>query len=326
MSYSVKKLSDIDLRNIMYEKPKKVNTYYQSNINYQMNGRKKPFMIQTPYSINKTNFKEDKKHLTIEMEVPKEMYDFFINLDEHNAEKAFNSSKDWFNQEIPKDIIDDYYKSSIKPFKEGAPIKMKVKIPYYNGECQTKIYDNLRNTIDLSSIPQESNIILILHVNAIRFLKQNFYTDIYVTQIKVCYKKDDFTIPNICIVEDDQNDLNVDDLIDSENIPKPELENQESGPNLEIPKELHLEIPKELEQHLEIPKELEIKENLDLEIIQMEEVPSREQLRKEKIERKLLESRKEYQYACNIFKQAEELVQIKNNRIKELEEKFNKLN
>ena len=174
MSYSVKKISDINLNNICYEVPKKINTYYQSPINYEMNGRKKPFMIQTPHCLNKTDFSLDKKHLSIEIEIPTEMYESLINLDDHNADIAFNNSKNWFKKEIPKDIIEDYYKSSIKPFKEGSSIKMKVKIPHFNGECQTKIYDNQRNVVKLSDIPVDSNIILIIHVNAIRFLKQNF--------------------------------------------------------------------------------------------------------------------------------------------------------
>ena len=226
MSYSVKKIKDLNFKNIFYENPKKVNTFYQSLIQYQMNGRMKPLMVQTPHCINLTDFSEDKKYLTIELEITNDLYDFFINLDEQNAEKAFINSSEWFKQDIPKDIIDDYYKSSVKPFKENVNPKLKVKIPYFNGECQTKIYDNQRNIINLKDIPKGSNILLILHINSIRFLKQNFYTDIYVTQIKVCYKKDDFTIPNVCIVEDDflDNILNVDDLIDSENI----LQNEET--------------------------------------------------------------------------------------------------
>jgi len=350
MSFSVKKIKDVNLSSVMYETPSKVNSYYQSKIEYQMNGKMKPLMIQTPHCLSLSDFSEDKKYLTIELEITTELYDFFINIDDQNAEKAFLNSSSWFKQEIPKDVIDDYYKPSVKPFKENATPKLKVKIPYYNGECQTKIYDNRKNIIGLNDIPIGSNILLILHVNAIRFLKQNFYTDTYVTQIKVCYKKDDFTIPNVCIVDDDapENEFNVDDLIDSENISEPvgeSLENEEpleiseepDGESQEISEEPIVEsdvepiVEPDVEPIVEPDVEpiIEPDENIESqepEIIQMEEVKSREDVRKEKIERKLKESKKEFQYACNIFKQAEELVEIKNKRIKELEEKLNKLN
>ena len=353
MSFSVKKIKDVNLSSVMYETPSKVNSYYQSKIEYQMNGKMKPLMIQTPHCLSLSDFSEDKKYLTIELEITPELYDFFITLDEQNAEKAFLNSSSWFKQEIPKDIIDDYYKPSVKPVRENATPKLRVKIPYYNGDCQTKIYDNRKNTIGLKDIPVGSNILLILHINAIRFLKQNFYTDTYVTQIKVCYKKDDFTIPNVCIVEDDapENEFNVEDLIDPENIPieeslEPEekLEEseestvqesavQESAVQEPVIKDPIVEEPIVEEPIVEEPiveePVVELEENIETqepEIIQMEEVKSREDLKKEKIRKKLEESKKEFQYACNIFKQAEELVEIKNNRIKELEEKLNKLN
>jgi hypothetical protein len=377
MSFSVKKIKDTNFQSIFYETPKKVNSYYQSSIEYQMNGRMKPLMIQTPHCINLSDFSEDKKYLTIELEITPELYDFFINIDEYNAEKAFINSKEWFKQDIPKDIIDDYYKPSVKPVKENANPKLKVKIPYFNGQCQTKIYDNRKNIIELKDIPVGSNILLILHINAVRFLKQNFYTDIYVTQIKVCYKKDDFTIPNVCIVDDvdgdgDQdNEFNVEDLIDSENIQldEPELDNQEADnqeadnqepdnlepdnlepDNLE-PDNLEPENqeadnlePDNLEPEILEPEilepdnlEPEKKEPENQDIIHMVETPNLDFLekptenieevklkdaKKEKIERKLAEAQKEFQYACNIFKQSEELVDIKNKRIKELEEKL----
>ena len=351
MSFSVKKIKDVNLSSVMYETPSKVNSYYQSKIEYQMNGKMKPLMIQTPHCLSLSDFSEDKKYLTIELEITTELYDFFINIDEQNAEKAFLNSSSWFKQEIPKDVIDDYYKPSVKPFKENATPKLKVKIPYYNGECQTKIYDNRKNIIGLKDIPIGSNILLILHVNAIRFLKQNFYTDTYVTQIKVCYKKDDFTIPNVCIVEDDspENEFNVEDLIDSENISEPvgeslgneepvedsqEPDEESQDPNedsQELDEESKEDIVVEPDENMSSPEIIQLEEPEIIqieepEIIQMEEVISREDVRKEKIERKLEESKKEFQYACNIFKQAEELVEIKNKRIKELEEKLNKLN
>ena len=343
MSFSVKKIKDVNLSSVMYETPSKVNSYYQSKIEYQMNGKMKPLMIQTPHCLSLSDFSEDKKYLTIELEITPELYDFFITLDEQNAEKAFLNSSSWFKQEIPKDIIDDYYKPSVKPVRENATPKLRVKIPYYNGDCQTKIYDNRKNTIGLKDIPVGSNILLILHINAIRFLKQNFYTDTYVTQIKVCYKKDDFTIPNVCIVEDDapENEFNVEDLIDPENIPieeslEPEEkleESEESAVQESAVQESAVEEPVIKDPIVEEPiveePVVELEENIETqepEIIQMEEVKSREDLKKEKIRKKLEESKKEFQYACNIFKQAEELVEIKNNRIKELEEKLNKLN
>ena len=51
-------------------------------------------------------------------------------------------------------------------------------------KVQCQIYDQKQNTIDLNTVKEGTECICILHVKGLKFLKQHYYLDIYVSQIK----------------------------------------------------------------------------------------------------------------------------------------------
>ena len=57
-------------------------------------------------------------------------YKFIQSIDEHNIIQINNNSKEWFNQNFPLDVIDEFYHSNLKIRKSSdAPIfKLKVNI------------------------------------------------------------------------------------------------------------------------------------------------------------------------------------------------------
>ena len=55
---------------------------------------------------------------------------------------AHRYSKKWFNEEFALDMIDDFYRSIIRPKRGKKPPTMKIKLPTQRGELVCRCYDS----------------------------------------------------------------------------------------------------------------------------------------------------------------------------------------
>ena len=178
---NILKYNEVDFKKINYDKPEKNGTFYYSSINYN----KKPLQILSP----KMKFTGDNTELhnliceTINKDFS--FYDFFLNLENRNIKQTFNSNEDWFGKKIPLDLIDDMYKRTIKPIKKESNPSFSFKIPTLKGIPQCHIYDQNKICVDHSKLVKDSEIYFILHIKGLKFLKQHFYCDCYISQIKM---------------------------------------------------------------------------------------------------------------------------------------------
>ena len=77
------------------------------------------------------------------------------------------------------------YKRTTKPFKKDVNPTLKFKLPIVKNEIQCGVYNQQKVFIDLDEIKEGVDLILILHIRGLKVLKQYFYCDCYVSQIKV---------------------------------------------------------------------------------------------------------------------------------------------
>ena len=159
---SVLKYSDIDKDKINYNKPEKVGTSYFGSISY--NETLKPLYIQSPKL--KCNIdKENRTYIDVEIDEDNySFYEYFISLDDQNIRKTYQNSIEWFNKELPLEAIDDMYKRTTKPIKRNNKPTIRFKIPVVKNQIQCSIYNQDRIYMDFDNIPDESNVILILHL------------------------------------------------------------------------------------------------------------------------------------------------------------------
>lgn len=219
MSNFFKYTEDIS-NNLTFSKPEKVRNIYYSHIN----NNNKPLFIQTCRLEILTNMKNlDTKEPSIELKISSdnlEFYEFLNKIDNLFIQETFKNSKNWFNKEIPLDVIDDMYKRIIKPIEKNKLPTVRFKLPIVNSEIATKIYDQNKNNINIQDINTNVNCILMLHFRGIKFLKQQYVCDIYISQIKVFnIKCDKYIISDDCLIKDGNNEINDDDkeIIDEEN-------------------------------------------------------------------------------------------------------------
>ena len=82
------------------------------------------------------------------------------------------------------------YKRNNKPVKKDSKPQFGFKVPLVKERVQCQIFDQKKNTLDLKTIKEGSECICILHIKGLKFLKQHYYLDIYISQVKVFLEGD----------------------------------------------------------------------------------------------------------------------------------------
>lgn len=188
---SVYRHTDLDLKKINYKKPEKQGLIYYAGIDY----KNEPLYLQTPRLVlTKSGLQTiQSKNNNLELQPVNNdfsFYDSLLNLDELNVKRTFENNKEWFGKEIPLEVIDNMYKRNNKPVKKDSKPQFGFKVPLVKERVQCQIYDQKKNTLDLKAIKEDTECICILHVKGLKFLKQHYYLDLYISQIKIFLEGD----------------------------------------------------------------------------------------------------------------------------------------
>ena len=188
---SIYKHEDLNLKNLNYKKPEKQGLVYYSAIDY----KNTPFFLQTPRMIFKKSGLEtmENKNKSLEIETINNnfsFYDTFVSIDELNVENTFKNNKEWFGKDIPLEVIDNMYKRTNKPVKKDSKPIFSFKVPFVKENIQCQIYDQKQTCVDMKTIKENTECVCILHIKGLKFLKQHYYLDVYISQIKVFLEGD----------------------------------------------------------------------------------------------------------------------------------------
>jgi hypothetical protein len=198
----VTRYNKLSLDDIQFEKPENKGTVYFGSILYDLN----PLLMQSS-RLTVKEIKEVEKQQFLILETDSSdfsFYDKLVKLDDHILDKTYQNSEEWFNKELPMDILENMYKRITTPFKKEEVPSIQFKIPYHKEKIQTKVYNQTNEIIDISTLVPGSTIILMFQIKGLKFLKQNYYCDTYLSQIKLI--KEISTIkPDYCLIEDEEN-------------------------------------------------------------------------------------------------------------------------
>ena len=182
---SVYRHSDLDLKKINYKKPEKQGLIYYAGIDY----KNEPLYLQTPrLLLTKSGLEVIESKNSLELTPVNNdfsFYDSLLNLDELNVKRTFENNKEWFGKDIPLEVIDNMYKRNNKPVKKDSKPQFGFKIPMIKDKVQCQVFDQKHNTLDLKTIKENTECVCILHVKGLKFLKQHYYLDLYVSQVKI---------------------------------------------------------------------------------------------------------------------------------------------
>ena len=203
------KHDEVNINDINYSEPIKSKRSYISLLS--LNGT--DIYLQTPVLKCVSTLKEIYKTECITLEIPMNqlsLYIWFQDLEKNTINKSHLNSLKWFNKNIPKNIVEEYYKYFINTKNKNTKKKytIKCKLPFENDILQCVCYNESNTEISIDDIEVNMNIAVILNINKLVFGKQLFSLDIQVAQLKV-YKElfDKYKhITERCIIEDSDSD------------------------------------------------------------------------------------------------------------------------
>jgi hypothetical protein len=257
---TILKYDKVEIDDINYSNPEKIGTSYFGSFSF--GETLQPLYIQTPRVkcvVNVDELKE-KKNPYLEVEILKndfDLYDLFLSIDDQNIKKTLHNSEEWFQKEIPLEAIDDMYKRITKPFKKGENPRLKFRLPVIKNKIECTVYNQHRVFIDIDEIKEDMELILILHLRGLKFLKQNFYCDCYISQIKLFQEVSDTKysiIQDYSLIDDDNEGSKFDDIFDEEIISAYDEKEKSHVDNLEK-EEIEKEKAKAKQEKEEIEKE-----------------------------------------------------------------------
>ena len=226
------KHTTLKLDDLTYTKPEKQGNHYYSQIYH---GDNKPVYIQTPLlgcGIPGSNL--NSKNSLLQLKIDGDdfgIYDFFLKLDDHNVDQTFSMSKEWFGKELPVNVIDDMYRRGTKPFEKGSNPSLDFKIPFTKDKCECICFNKEKQSVEIADIAEDSELVCIVHIKGLKFLKKEYYCDCYITQIKVNEVRVNKSFFDECLIEDEvvkdsKEDENNDSELDKVKEEKEELEKE----------------------------------------------------------------------------------------------------
>ena len=285
---SILTYDNVDFKKLTFNSPEKVGMIYYSGISY----KDKPLYIQTPKlkCLHDSNECIDRKAPSMDLENINnnfKFYDFLIQLDEANINNTFNNSQQWFDKEIPRDTIDDMYKRILKPVKKGCRPNYTFKIPTIKNNVQCPIYDQNKICQSFDKCNKDVDVELILHIRGLKFLKQNYYCDMYISQIKVYLSNDEkYSVLETYSFNDTSENENIDSSNKTEIVEK-ECDNVDEQ-NIDIDTENVKNENEEKKENGENKKDEEIIKREKIEVNQEDKIEDEVDIEKEEMRKKLL--------------------------------------
>lgn len=226
----------IDINNIKLMSPDKLDNHYICNMKYNDN----IIYVQTP-SLPIVDVSEQYVLLKLTDEFKK----FIEDIDNHCIKYTYDNSTEWFKKEIPYDALINMYENI--DIDDGT---IRLDFPYIKEKLQCKIYNSDRECIDIDTLKEGNNIILLLFFKGLKIFSSNFHLDFHINQIKLLeneYK----ILKEYSIIDDEESNTSIDDYIFKEDIDA-EIKKQEELKEKQL----------KLEKELKLKKELEIKNKM----------------------------------------------------------------
>jgi hypothetical protein len=108
------------------------------------------------------------------------------NLEKLAQDKIYANKDKWFETELEKEDIENYFTSPLKIYKSGKCYLLRTNLPTSQIEKQNfKIYDENEKEIQFEDINEKMQIMCVLEVQGIRCSSSSFQIDILVKQMMV---------------------------------------------------------------------------------------------------------------------------------------------
>jgi len=179
------KLLSFDFSKLILSKPTLI-----SGGNYFIRFKKEniPVYIQPPSCNTRNGFvKNGRKYYTDLLFTNEDEYiiQWFEKLEEHCIQYIYNRRNEWFDGDMEKADIENYFTSLLKIYKSGKFYSVRTNIPTALEKPIIKIYDEDENIVDFTTIDENTKLMNILEVQGIKCSPRSFQIEIEMKQALV---------------------------------------------------------------------------------------------------------------------------------------------
>lgn len=128
-------------------------------------------------------------------------------LEEHCQSLLYENRESWFEGEMEKHDIENYFTPPLKVYKSGKFYLARVNVPSALGKISIKIYDEDENELEMDVINETTSIMTILEIKGIKCSATCFQIEMEIKQLLVMKPTDVFSK---CMIRSNVNNVDVD--------------------------------------------------------------------------------------------------------------------
>ena len=197
------KLETFDFSKLVLSKPTLI-----SGGNYFIRLKKDniPLYIQPPSCSTRNGFiKNGRKYYTDLLFTNEDEYiiQWFEKLEEHCVQFIYENRTAWFDGDMEKADIENYFTSPLKIYKSGKFYLIRTNIPTALEKPLIKVYDEHENVVDHTTINDSTKLMNIIEIQGIKCSARSFQIEIEMKQALVITPQD-MLIFDKCIIQQKQ--------------------------------------------------------------------------------------------------------------------------
>ena len=197
--------NDFVLNEISFTHPERnVGNSYIAKTNYP---NKQRYIIQLPLlkTLDGIITIDKKEYLTLEIDEQNiDVSHFFSNIDEYCIKYISDHSNEWFEEEYDISSIENTYKNTIK--KIGNSYVIRIRIPPSMKDV-ISVFDENKNKVGFDHIVQDSELITLIELEGLRFLRTQVIPIWNLLQCKVYQPDTSLQLTDYLIIDNHETNI-----------------------------------------------------------------------------------------------------------------------
>lgn len=121
-----------------------------------------------------------------------ELLTWMEDLEKFACQYIYDNREKWFETDMEKEDIENYFVSPLKTYRSGKFYLARLQIAQRLGKLHLKLYDESRQSVEVSSVTKDSDVISIVEIQGIKCSARSFQIEMELKQMMTLEKKDLF--------------------------------------------------------------------------------------------------------------------------------------
>ena len=162
-----------------------------------------PLYIQPPTCNTRNGFvKNGRKYYTDMLFTNEDEYiiQWFEKLEEYCIQYIYDNRDTWFDGNMEKADIENYFTSPLKVYKSGKFYLIRTNVPTALDKPSIKIYDEDENQVDFNTITENTKLMNIIEIQGIKCSARSFQIELEMKQ-SLTLRPEEFQLFDKCIIQ-----------------------------------------------------------------------------------------------------------------------------